>query len=616
MGLLDADPPSLVRRIVAQYSTAAPTYHALHLPFNVPFDSFVYNQVPNPPIPPSWLAGEHPTTLANSRLQRAPSYAHTRGFDDHQALAQSMPFVTPTVTGSAVDPTGPLYTAPGPRSALAPTAPMLPAPAFPAPNNNNESTMWSNQLSQIQMRGGHPAMPTPIAMPFAQTHSGTVPELAGPLHNTSTTPAPLAPYAPPPLRVNTNFTGEQRLPRQPQITSRGTWLPWGAPCPEIVVDFNSTDSPADYPGSARSVTSSISSYDPHHHAYLLAHQSPASSSSHYSPYSDLSIVTPSSFVSMYDLENPQDMFSNQVSHAELNVPNLGFDTRFLSALSLSPSKSPHEDHLMAHSEVGSSSHATGLDNPPHPSTSAVMGLAMGTPQGLGQRNSSDNSSDSTLRLSLGQSPYSAPAPAFPVAHRMGPSPTFPIPEMNEEHDDDPVPEYNEGAQSTRRRKGEAISSVPLRQCFADDPLRRTLILRILAKQWLREHKVEPLFLSKDDDVTKGLEKQVSSAYGMKKGDSLFKAFEGQAGKCPFDGCPNVEPRAHRRISHVRTHFGLRPFSCDRRGCARCQARMERGLEYIGAPLLGLFRRLTRLLLPPTGLGASTTWTVSESTISH
>jgi hypothetical protein len=57
-----------------------------------------------------------------------------------------------------------------------------------------------------------------------------------------------------------------------------------------------------------------------------------------------------------------------------------------------------------------------------------------------------------------------------------------------------------------------------------DPLRRTPILRILAKSW---QKVESLFLSKDDDVTTGLEKQVAWAFGVKKGDSLFKAFEGE-----------------------------------------------------------------------------------------
>jgi len=458
---------------------------------------------------------------------------------------------------------------------------------------NNEPTLsWSDQLSQMSGEHGHPAMPAPIAMPFAHTHSGTVPESPSPLHNTHPVPLALAPYAPPPLHINTNFaTGGQHVPPQPQNTALGTWSPWSVPCPEIVVNSNPSYSPVDYPGSARSGTSSISSHDQYHYAYLLAYRSPASSSTHCSPYSDLSVITPSSFTPLFDLENSQKWPGNQVSHAESSAPNVGFDTRLLSALS--PSKSPHEGHLRTHPEAGSSSYATELDNPPRLSTNAVMGSTIGVLQGLGQRNSSENSSDSTLRLCLGQSPYSAPAPTFPVAppipSPLAPSPNFPIPEINEEHDDDPVPEYEctEPAPSKRRRKGEAISSVPLKDCFMDDPLRRTLILRILVKSWLHEHKVEPAFLLKDDDVTTGLEKQVSSTFGMKKGDSLLKAFEGQAGKCPFDGCPNVEPRAHRRISHVRTHFGLRPFSCDPRGCARCQARIKRGLEYLTPLLLGL-----------------------------
>jgi hypothetical protein len=437
-------------------------------------------------------------------------------------------------------------------------------------------------------------------MPFAHTHSPTVPELPSPLHNTNPVPLPLpqAPYAPPPLHINTNFaTGNHHLPPQPQITALGTWSPWAVPCPEIVVNSNSL-SPVDYPGSARSGTSSISSHDPYHYAYLLAYQSPGSSSTHCSPYSDLSVVTPSSFTSLFDLDNSQKWLGNQVSHAESSAPNVGFDTRLLSALS--PFKSPHEDHIGTHPGAGPSSCATEPNVPPHPSTSAVMGSTIGMLQGLCPRNSSENTSDSTLRLSLGQSPYAVPAPAFPVALTMAPSPNFPIPEIHEEHDDDPVPEYEytETAPSRKRRKGEAISSVPLKHCFMGDPLRRALILRILAKPWLREHKVEPVFLLKDDDVTTGLEKQVSSTFGMKKGDSIFKAFEGQAGKCPFDGCPNVEPRAHRRISHVRTHFGLRPFSCDPRGCARCQARIDRGLEYRAAPLLGLYTATDASPLPP------------------
>lgn len=458
-----------------------------------------------------------------------------------------MPFVAPTVasrlaTNAAVD--HPLFTAPG----LPPTAPMLPAPS----PNNEQTPLWSDQLSQISDGHGHPAISTLIAMPFAQTHPGTVPQLPGPLHNTTPAPLTLAPFAAPPLHINTNLTTrDYRVPPQPQIAASGTWSPWSVPCPEIVVNANSSLSPVDYPSSG----SSISPRDAYHYAYLLAHQSPASSSPHYSPYSDLSVVTPSSFTSLFDFENSQKWLGSQ---AESSAPNVGYDTRLLSAFS--PSKSPHED----------------------------MGPTIGMLQGLGPRNSPETSSDSTLRLTLGQSPYSAPAPTFPVAPTMAPSPNFPIPEMNEDDDDDPVPEYEctETAPKKRRRKGEAITSVPLKQCFMGDPLRRNLILRILVKPWLRENKVEPGFLLKDDDVTTGLEKQVSSAFGMKQGDSLFKAFEGQGGQCPFDGCPNIEPRAHRRISHVRTHFGLRPFSCDPRGCARCQARIERGLEYTCRSFVG------------------------------
>ena len=466
---------------------------------------------------------------------------------------------------------------------------MLPIP------NSEPTLLWSDQLSQRSGGHGYPAMPPPIAMPFAQTRprtgtgTATVPELPSPLHNTTPAPRTLAPFVPPSLHINTNFTTRDwHVPPQPQITAPPTWSPFSVPCPEIVVNHNSSLSPVDYPGSARSGTSSISSHDPYHYAYhhLLAYQSPASSSAHCSPYSDLSVITPSSFTSLFDLDNSQKWIANQVPHAESSAPNVGFDPRLLSTLS--PPKSAHDDHLGTHPEAGPSSSATGPDDPPHLSTSAAMGPTIGMLQGSVQRNRSETS-DSTLRLSLGQSPYSTPAPAFPLAPPMAPSLNFPIPQINEEHDDDPVPEYEctETAPIRKRRKGEAISSVPLKHCFAGDHLLRTLILRILTKPWLREHKVEPAFLLKDDDVTTGLEKELSSTFGMKKGDSVFKAFEGQAGQCPFDGCPNVEPRAHRRISHVRTHFGFRPYSCDPRGCARCQDRIGRGLEYLAAPLLGL-----------------------------
>jgi hypothetical protein len=328
--------------------------------------------------------------------------------------------------------------------------------------------------------------------------------------------------------------------------------------------------PFDYPGSARSRTSSISSHshDSYHHHHLL---SPTSTSSHYSPFSDFSVITPGSFP---DLESSQHMLSHLALHPEPGPSNLPFDAHHFSTLS--PSKRSHEVHSGTTFEPDPLSHATGPEGP-STSTSAVMGPDMGIPQGLGQRNSSENSSDSTLRLSL----YTAPAPALAVDQAMPPS-KFPIPEIPEDRDDDddPVPEYTGTAPNVRRRKGEAISSAPLKQCFMGDSLRRRLLLRILAKPWLREHKLEPQFLSEDDDVTTGLEIQVAHAFGMKKGDSLFKAFEGQAGECPFDGCPNLETRAHRRISHVRTHFGLRPFACNPRGCSRCQARIERGLECV------------------------------------
>ena len=556
-------------------------------------------------MPPPWSAGEPTPTLAQSRQhEEVPNYA--RG-TDHQALAQSkpLPFFPPAPSShlasqnAAVDPTSARSAPPYTASSLPTPVAVLTAPAYPAPSH--DPTRWSNQMTQ--MARGHPAMPTPIAMPFAQTHSRTVP---GPLQHTAPAPAP-APA--PPLHINTNFTGEHHVPpSQSQIAAPGSWSPWAVPCPEIVVDSDLLLSSIDHPGSARSTTSSISSHDPFHYAYLLAHQSPVSSSGHYSPYSDLSVVTPSSL--MFDFENSQNMLSSLASHPESSVPNIGFDARLLPTLP--SSKSPHESQFRSNSEAAPSSRTGEPEDPPY-----VTGPHFGMLQGLGQRNTTENSSDSTLRLSLGQTPYSAgPAPAFPVAQTMAPAPSFPIPETVEDHDDDPVPEYTEAGPNKRRRKGEAISSVPLKECFMGDALRRTLILRVLAKPWLREHRVEPVFLSTDDDVTIGLEKQVAWAFDMKKGDSLFKAFEGPAGKCPFDGCPNVEPRAHRRISHVRTHFGLRPFSCDPRGCARCQARVERGLEYV----LLLFcwacstATLTRLPPPlrPTGSGASTTWTVSES----
>ena len=585
---MGADSPSITS-VAQQHSTATSTFNAVpgygatHLPFNVPFDTFAFRGMANPPMtppPPPWSTGTGAPTpaLPHSRHQGMPSYTHAV---DHQVLGQCKPFVAPAVaarlgSNAAMDPTRAFSALPYTAHGLPPMATVPPIPAAPAPNN--EFNLWSNHMSQ--MSSGHPTLPTPTAMPFPQAHPGTVPELAPPLQHTAT--APQAPNAPPPLQINTNFSTEHLAPRQPQIIASGSSSPWAIPCPEIVVDCDPwlSRSPIDHPGSARSRTSSISSHDRHQYNYLLAHQSPASGSSHPSPYSDLSVLTPSSFMSMLDLDSSQNMLSNLVLHPESSASNPGLDHRFLSALS--SSKSPHKDDFKTHSEAGPSSHATAtateLGDCPYPSTSAIT---LGIPQGLGERNSSRNSSDSTLKLSLGEPPYSGSVLAFPVTQTMAASPNFRIPEMNEDNDDDPVPEYTETTPNKKRgRKGEAISSVPLRECFMGDPLRRTLILRIVAKAWLREHKVEPVFLSKEDDVTRGLEKQVAWAFGMKKGDSLFKVFEGEAGRCPFDGCPNVEPRAHRRISHVRTHFGLRPFSCDPRGCARCQARIERGLEYV------------------------------------
>ena len=529
-------------------------------------------------------------THARSQHEETPSYV------DHQALAQSK-FIAPAVSSrlglgsnAAVDPSSGLSALPYTAPTLPITVPVLTAPAFPAPSNG--STLWSSQMTQ--MSGRHPAMPSPIAMPFAQTHSGpeTVPESADPLRHTAPAPPPQAPYAhaPPPLHINTNFTGEHQVASQPQIEAPGFWSPWTVPCPEIVVDSDPLLSSIDHPGSARSRASSLSSHGPYQYAYLLAHQSPASSSGHHSPYSDLSVLTPGSLISKFDFDNSQNMFSNPASYPESSAPYVGFDARLLSTLSPPKSPHPHESQFRTNPEAGSSSRTNEPEDPLYPSASTLTGPHFGMLQGLGQRDSTENSSDSTLMLNLGHPPYSGPAPAFPVAQAVAPAPSFAIPETAEDDDDDPVPEYTEPAPKKGRRKGEAISSVPLKECFMGDSLRRTLIARILAKTWLREHKVEPVFLSRDDDVTTGLEKQVAWAFGMKKGDSLFKAFEGQAGECAFDGCPNVEPRAHRRISHVRTHFGLRPFSCDPRGCARCQARIERGLEYIhtfACSLLGL-----------------------------
>ena len=548
-------------------------------------------------MPPPWAAGERSRALAPAQHEEAPSYAH-HGID-HAELAQSKfnAPVAPTVSShlglrssAAVGPTRVLSARPytGPAR---PTVPVLTATAFPAPST--DPTRWRDPMAQMAS-GRHPDMPPPVAMPFAhaQTHSGTgtVPGSADPLRHTAPALPPQAPYAaPPPLYINTNLTGTgtggHQGASQSQAAALGSWSPWTVLCPEIIVDSDPSLPSIEPPGSARSGASSISPHDLYHHAYLLA-QSPATSSSHYSPFSDFSVVTPSSLISMFDFDNPQNMLSNLASHPESSAgaPNVGFDARLLSTLPAS--KSPHESQFRTNLEAGPSSRTNELEDPPYPSTSTVTGPHFGMPQGLGQRDSTDNSSDSTLRLSLGQPPYSGPAPpAFPVAHGM-PAISFPIPETVEDDDDDPVPEYTGTGTGTgtapnkKRRKGEAISSVPLRECFIGDPLRRTLIQRILAKPWLRAHDVEPVFLSKDDDVTQGVEKQVAWAFGMKKGDSLFKAFEGQGGKCPFDGCPNVEPRAHRRISHVRTHFGLRPYSCDPRGCARCQARIERGLEYV------------------------------------
>lgn len=562
-------------------------------------DSFAYARMVVPPMPPPWSAGEPQPmpTLAPAQHEEAPSYA--RHGIDHQESAQakfnapSAPTASHLGLGSnaAVGPTRVLSARPytGPAH---PTVPVLPATAFPAPST--APTRWSDQMAQMaQMTSGrHPDTPAPIAMPFAhaQTHSGTgtVPGSADPLRPTAPVLPPPAPYAaPPPLHINTNLTGtgEHQGASQSHAAALGAWSPWTMLCPQIVVDSDPSLSSIDPPGSARSGASSLSPHDLYHHAYLLSLQSPATSSSHYSPYSDFSVVTPSSLISMFDYDNSQNMLGNLASHPEssASAPNVGFDAHLLSTLPAS--KSPHESQFRTHLEAGSASRTNELEDPPYPypSTSTVTGPHFEMPQGLGQRDSTDNSSDSTLRLSLGQPPYSGPAPpAFPVAQGV-PALSFPIPETVEDDDDDPVPEYTGGtAPNKKRRKGEAISSVPLRECFVGDALRRTLLQRILAKPWLRAHSVEPVFLATDDDVTAGVEKQVACAFGMKKGDSLFKAFEGQGGQCPFDGCPNVEPRAHRRISHVRTHFGLRPFSCDPRGCARCQARIERGLEYVPA----------------------------------
>ena len=174
-------------------------------------------------------ARENITALvAQSRLEGVPSYAYRIG---HRALAQSMPmpFVAPTVashfaTNAAVD--HPLYTAPG----LPPTAPMLPAPS----PNHEQTLLWSDQLSQMSNAHGHPAIPTPIAMPFAQAHPRTVPKLPGPLHNTTPAPPTLAPFAAPLLHINTNLTTrDHRVPPQSQIAAQGTWSPWSVPCPEI-----------------------------------------------------------------------------------------------------------------------------------------------------------------------------------------------------------------------------------------------------------------------------------------------------------------------------------------------------------------------------------------------
>ena len=621
------------------FTTTAPAYGTVHFPFNDPFndpfDPFAYPEIANPPMPPPWSAAE-PTAApaAQLLLHKGAPPSHTHGLDHHPPpLGQCQPFIAPAPAAAAVvshfGSNAAAVDSANPLSALPYTAPALPPPSMgalvppaSASNNNNEQALsWGDQL-QLR-RPHHPAMPpTPMSMPFSQTHS--VPDSLQ--HTAPHAPAPHAPYAPPSLRVDTSFTTEH-VPDQSQISASGSWSPWtvAPPCPEIVVDSNLLLSPLelDYPGSARSGTSSLSSHDPYYYAYLLTHQSPASSSNHHSPYSDFSVLTPSSLISLFDHENSQNRFNNPVSYPDSNAPNnVGYDARLFPTLP--SSECPPEDHHHHPSPItytaagSSSSHANQPqpENLPYSSTSTASapniggGVLQGL--GLGPRNSSENSSDSTLRLSLGHLPHSGSgpaAPAFPpqpIANTTSASaPSFPIPETIEDHDDDPVPEYTgTGAASTsapasntsnrqqqqqqqrqqqqrqqRRRKGEAISSVPLQDCFANDPLRRTLIRRILTKPWLCEHKVEPAFLSAEDDVSQGLEQQLGGGCGMKRGDSLLKAFEGgREGQCPFDGCPNVEPRAHRRISHVRTHLGLRPFSCDPRACARCQARIERGLE--------------------------------------
>src|SRR5260370_39896315 len=98
----------------------------------------------------------------------------------------------------------------------------------------------------------------------------------------------------------------------------------------------------------------------------------------------------------------------------------------------------------------------------------------------------------------------------------------------------------------------------LDRAFSDDPVRRTILSRILASKWLKSHRLEPTF-GVQDGVTQGLD---LLGLVLKRKESIYRVFlEDGTGSCLFpstDGrqagrCGQREKRPHRALTHRRDH---------------------------------------------------------------